>query len=360
MQDSYQISDTAPTKVIPEQSYWDSVLIINDGTQYVWLGNDSTVNINTGFPLGPGSNKLWEGRQALYAICAPGLATSLRIIDNNGAMFDVTNVAGQILAQGLAGQIANAINVVGVPPIDRPEVVYADVIHLAMAGNFDTPIIDAAAFNSVTIDVNEVNGAAGSCAVARYFYVWTYADAAGAVFMSGDVYSYMPSGGYVLITPNMLKGPYIQLSFPALGAGAAFGDITINIVGSYRSTGSQARVEIANQMAGSGFTIASGDFGNWIAEGSFPNGASTEYPIIYGGPATFGWNVGALTNQSYMYIYEVLSGGTLWAQSFPAGATTQRGYAQIHLPLHAIRFYFSNSQPANVLARFALTMDGNR
>jgi hypothetical protein len=360
VQDSYAISDISPTKVIPEQSYWDSVLIINDGTQYAFLGNDSTVNVTSGFPLGPGSNKVWDGKQALYAVCVAGLPTTIRIIDNSGAMFDVTNVAGQILAQGLAGQIANAINVVGVPPIDRPEVVYQDTIALAAAGAFTSAVIDSAAFNSLTVHIDEVNGAAGSCATARQFYIWTYADAAGTIFMSGDTYSYMPSNGFVLITPNMLKGPYIQFVFPPLGAGAALATINITAVGSYRTTGSQARVEIGNSMAGAGFMVASGDNGSWIAEGNWPAGVSEEYPYIYSGPATFGWNVGALANQSYMYMYDVLSGGTLWALSFPVSAVAQRGSMNVYLPVHATRFRFNNSTAGAVACRFALTMDGNR
>jgi hypothetical protein len=277
-------------------------------------------------------------------------------------MFDVTNIAGQILAQGLAGQIANAINVVGVPPIDRPEQVYTNSIVLALGGTFTSPVIDASEFNSLTVSVDEVNGAAGSCAVARMMYVWTWADAAGAIFMSGEAYSYMPSSGWVLVTPNMLKGPYVQVQFEALAAGAANATIDISLVGSYRTTGSQARVELGNSMAGGGMTLAraTGDLGDWIAEGNWAIGAVEEYPCVYGGPATFGWNVGALTNQSYIYMYEVYSGGTLWALTLPVLAATQRGSMSIIMPVHAVRFRFTNSTGGAVACRFGITMDGNR
>jgi hypothetical protein len=361
MQARYRILGTSPTKVVPEQSYWDSLLIVNTGSSWIFLGNDTTVSNTSGFPLGPGSNKLWDEKQGLYAVCNPGEESELAILDNSGAMFDTTNIAGQILAQGLAGQIAHEINVVGVPAIDRPEIIANATVGLDPAVGYGSAVMDVSKFSSLSMRITEINGVAGSCANARAVQLYTYSDATGTLLISTHVFSYMPSTGGLYVSNYGLKGPYIRLGFPPLMAGVNPSTTTILIIGSYRDAGDQPRVYCDNSMATLHAVPALlGEQNIWTTSGAYVVGATWEYPKTYGGPTSFGWNVGALTNQSYMYIYDVYTGGTLWAMSFPVSATTQRGVAELYLPTTAISWNFNNSTANPVLCRFGLTMDGGR
>jgi hypothetical protein len=359
MQQAFTINDISPTKVIYDNVNMGSTIIFNDGANTIWLGNDTTLSISNGFPLGPGSNKSWNADQPCYAICATGLTSSLRITDNDGALFDTANIAGQIISQGLADDIATALRIEGVPPIDNAQVLYDATNNVALNMTWNTPIIDASRYNSISIRHYETNGAAGSVTATRTMWVFCYADSGGVTAMNADVYSYLPSGGGVLITPSMLKGPYVQIYLAGLAVGAANATIQTTVVGSYRTTGQQSRVELLNSMART-FTNDDGDSGTWNATGAWPAGATDEYPVTYGGPATFGWNVGATSSQSYMYIYDQKTGVIIAAQSFPVSTTTQRGWLPINLPVHPIKFRFNNSTAANITCSFGLVMDGAR
>lgn len=252
------------------------------------------------------------------------------------------------------------LNAQGIPPIDQAAEVFDETINLAVGANYDSAIIDMAKYNSISVVVDETNGAAGSCTVPRDMYIWAYADAAGTVFMNGDRYQYYPSGGGILITPAMIKGPYIQLSFGALAVGAA-AVITASIVGSMRQTGPQARIELLNAQVGAGMTDATGDEGIWFASNvAWPVGSGDEYPITYCGPATFGWEVNAVTTLCYARFWDPGLNVQYAAINFPPSATFQRGFLPIYLPMRPLRFRFFNADAAVKYCTFCLIMDGAR
>jgi hypothetical protein len=258
------------------------------------------------------------------------------------------------------------LHAAGVPPIDHAEQLYNNTFNMPINATAFTPIVDASTFNSMSLDVSEVNGVAGSCAQPRRVYVWAYADLGGTQFMCGDVYAYMPSGGGLLITPAMLRGPFIQIEFGPVAVGAANSTISVTLTGSIRTTGTQARVEMYNPQVGgylgAGFTSATadGDPGVWSATGAWPPGNNEEWPCTYAGNSTFGWDVGALTNASFMRIYDIESGTIISALSYPVSTTTQRGFNIMTMPCTPVRFRFANSCAGNVTCTFSLVMDGNR
>jgi len=363
-QGQFNIRDTSPTAIIPYgTTVGDAQLLTNIGANTVWLGNDSTVNVTSGLPLAPGANKVWESGQALYAVCTPGALTTLQMIDNTGSVFDPTAIGNAtgiaLLAGGLAGQIATAINLLGVPPIDRAANLLNDVQNVAFGAGYNTAIVDCSQYNSLSIQLSEVNGAAGSCMTPREVFLFSYADPGGAIFMDGRRYTYFPSNGSITITPSMSRGPYLQVGYAPLAAGAAFGTITSIINGSMRTTGTQERVEIANSQVRT-FTVLDGDPGLWQMSGNVPIGTTSEYPVTYSGPATLGWEVGAITTQGYVRFIDQITGAIFAALSFPVSASAQRGFQTLYLPERAIRVDVLNANAAVLAARLALTMDGNR
>jgi len=257
--------------------------------------------------------------------------------------------------------LTQLLNAQGIPPIDQAQQVLDETVNLAVGAAWNSAIIDMAKFNSISVVVDEVNGAAGSCATPRDLYIWAFADAAGTIFMNGDRYQYYPSGGGLLITPAMIKGPYIQLGLGALAVGAA-AVITASIVGSMRTTGSQARVELYNAQVGGGMTDATGDEGIWFASNTtWAVGTTDEYPITYSGPATFTWEImTAVTNLCYMRFWDPGLNVQFGGVNFPPSAVAQRGFLPIHLSMRPLRLRFFNADAAVKYCTFGLVMDGAR
>jgi hypothetical protein len=369
MQDAYTISDQSPTLVIPAHSFYPDVQLTNDGLRRVYLGTDSTVSVATGYPLDPGSNKDWttgEG-SGLWVISDPvGVPATplptLRLITNTGGIFNPTAISNALILGGLAQGIATAIRIEGVPPIDEAAVLYNDTVNVALAATFDSPIIDVSRYNSASIYIRETNGVAGSCFTPRHVYLFTYADAAGLQFMDGRRMTYFPSGGGILVSPSMTRGPYFRIRLsPALGVGAAIASVEMRVTGTMRSTGTLERVELMNMQVGGGRTVLSGDPGLWLSSSAaWAVGGNTEYPETYAGPATISWDVGPLTAVGYFRLYDQLSGVPYFSETLPVSVSTQRGSKQIYLPERATRFYYFNANVGVVSATFALTMEGNR
>lgn len=100
------------------------LLVKNTGAAAVVIGSDQ--GLLQSWTLGAGSSMQWAPDKALYArtqSTVAGTASTLDVLDNGGGqIFDAGAIAGQILGQGLAGDIANAILSAGVQIIDQPAV----------------------------------------------------------------------------------------------------------------------------------------------------------------------------------------------------------------------------------------------
>ena len=94
-----------------------AITVVNNGPAIVYLGEDDVPNPPTnGHPLRVNSTIVWDRDRALYLACPTN--SSVVLTENSGQVFDAASIAGQILDQGLAEQIAQQINVLGVPQVD--------------------------------------------------------------------------------------------------------------------------------------------------------------------------------------------------------------------------------------------------
>lgn len=126
------IAVTDSSNVVPGSNpggwQWDAS-ITNTGAATAYLDTEQQATPTTGVPLSAGSTVIWQAGRPLW-VTAPA-ATSLTITENSGAIFDAGAVASQILSQGLAGDIAQQINGLGVPSVDAP------ITLLDIAGGLD-------------------------------------------------------------------------------------------------------------------------------------------------------------------------------------------------------------------------------
>lgn len=107
------------------------VTLYNTGVNIVYVSE--SVNATDGYPLSPGSTLVWDAGRKLFATTGQAGVGSINVTDNGGSVFDASAVAGQILSQGLAGQIAASIFESGVPLVDKPTTLFA--------GSFGSPTV---------------------------------------------------------------------------------------------------------------------------------------------------------------------------------------------------------------------------
>ena len=103
----------------------------NVGAETVYLDSQANVNMG-GFPLGVNSSIVWDANRPLFAYANNG---QLLVSENSGNLFDAQAVAAEIIAGGLAGDIAAQIAISGAPPIDKMTLLAATPLRSANVGN---------------------------------------------------------------------------------------------------------------------------------------------------------------------------------------------------------------------------------
>lgn len=138
---TYTIS--GPTSLYQNGVQHDAVTLRNLGTETIYLASSPITATAQGFPLGSGSSMVWDANRALYAFAVAG---SLGVSDNSGNIFDASSVAAELLASGLAADIAAEIAVGGAPPLPLHDVLFSGV---ATAG---VPIqLDVSKYSSLIV-----------------------------------------------------------------------------------------------------------------------------------------------------------------------------------------------------------------
>ena len=131
--------------VIYPSGLQSALTLKNVGAETVYL--DSQANVNTGgFPLGVNSSMVWDANRPLYAYAGNG---QLLVSENSGNLFDAQAVAAEIIAGGLAGDIAAQIALNGAPPIDKMTLLAATPLLGANVGNLWQG--DATNYNSLFV-----------------------------------------------------------------------------------------------------------------------------------------------------------------------------------------------------------------
>lgn len=317
--------------------YGDDVTITNTGTATAYLDSDQPDSTTSGQPLSAGSSLTWSKDQPLWTV-AP-VATTLVVSENTGAIFDAGAIASQILAQGLADQIAAAINVVGVPAIESATVIVnQSTVTPSGANPGFAGIFDCSRYQSLRAYFSETY-VVGVILPPRPYTITWYADAAATIPIGFDSFN-VPTGtnaALVDVASALVavpcRGPFFELTAQSIA-----GDSTASvvIVGSYRPVQDLKWSKLTD-----GFTMQSGTVVNtatgangglFSMSANMTVGTTTDYPILPGGEASVSLTIGNTTGNCDFNIRDTYSGRYVWRRLTSTLAATQTFSDRIVLP----------------------------
>jgi hypothetical protein len=204
--------------------FGDDVTVLNTGSATAYLTDQAPDSTTDGQPLSAGSSLTWTKGQPLWVI-GPS-STTLVVSENTGPIFDAGAIAAQILAQGLAGQIATAINVIGVPAIESATVLeqFSVVTPAGFSPGLAGPAIDCSRYQSLRIYCSETYGIGGAYPPPRPYSITWYADAGGTIPVGEDAFN-VPTGtnGLVAAASAVVsvpcRGPYFTINSQSVSVG---------------------------------------------------------------------------------------------------------------------------------------------
>lgn len=294
------------TALLRPGQYKDSFTIYNVGQTTVYLNTDSQPTGPTdGAPLSAGSVVPWDSGQSLYAVCPT--VGQIFVSDNSGVPFDAGAVAAQILDQGLAQDIANAISITGAPPIDN--FTQIDNSGIINGNGYASPPIDARGYQSIAMAWN--NGFPTRIVPGRVSLAWYSQAGLGASNLLGyDEWVVGTGTTSSFFTP--VRGPFFQIVID--NATTDVGGGVLQTFGSYKSAASTL---YKGQGLGSstGNIDGSTDLGMQTWSGNIP--AST----------TWLWQPGIVAGENHLTIRYTTSGTVTYLIRVPTNIFSLTTYA---------------------------------
>lgn len=326
--------------------------LINTGSDTIYVSDSQVLTAETGQPIAPGSTLIWENTQEqLWAWCAT--TSTLMVSTNAGSGVDAGGIAQQLIAQGLANDIASAISLQGVPPIDRPTTLLQDTRAVASGTQVIFPIIDASSYASLMFGYGET-GVSGAGTQVRFIQFAWYADAAGTLAIGADAVLPSVDGGQAL-GQIAVRGPYVQIIYNAV-ATAVSSTCTITVDGSFRSLAAK-RVRCASSLANTVTVSRLGAAdGLSIASGSVGAGVALDwYPWCWAGPITINVNIGAITvTPGAVDLLDMSSGKVVCRITLPVSASSQNYIADCWVPAGQYQVKITNNGGA--AANYTITL----
>lgn len=290
---NYTVIGEAAT-VVQEFPLARDLFIVNEDTSdTVYLDTTRGITYTSGMPLPPQSTKRWEKGDPCFAICAPGQTANINVSDNAGELNNPAAVASQILTQGLATQIASAINLQGVPAIDQPTTLLSGTYTHTGGPVFNSPTLDTSKYQSIALSIRNNEPSASGGPAQRFTLVILFWYMNG-MFVASDAFHVMGDNNN---TGNIWAQAYARIPVRGnqcilqLTNGAATGNTTYSLTGSYRA------VNAIDSYLGSGYWGISGigqaqGLGfdgavNYTFPATVANGSVwDEYPPVVGGQCT--------------------------------------------------------------------------
>jgi len=353
---TYTINGSSPTAVL-EFARPNDVFLQNLSTaDTVWLDNSRGVTATSGAPLGAGASKVWTAGMPLFAVAGAGKTVPLCMSDNSGAIVDPSTIAAQILQQGLATSIAQAIYVTGVPPVDR----LTDIVPGGgpNSGTMDSgvgfvgPVMDCSAFPSLLLYITD--GFVNDSAKMRQIVVRWFADAAGTLPIgTEDWFIPIINGEMSVSVPT--RGRSVQ--FEALALTTATQDaINFWVFGSYRSV-PKARFIIENTATDTmTVQVASESITQWAGNASATSSV-TGYPKVTAGPGRLTARIGPITTAGEMTLLS-FQGTRMATWPLPVSAGVTIIDADVDFPIAPVKITLANNNVAVLSYTVAVTEVG--
>jgi hypothetical protein len=208
-----------------------AVMIANTGATTIFVNDkDPLRDPSAGQPLTAGSSLGWDADRSLYMTCPT--SGTVTITENGGTLMDAGAIASQIINQGLAQDIADAIYITGTPPVDKYTQLDSSG-NIPPASGYDTPWLDVSGYQSIVINFNNSFSGGAALNPGTLIVEWN-ADAFGAVTLAFDqatAGSSIIAGDYTTwILP--VKGPFVQVRVISASGGAG---ASMRIYGSYKA-----------------------------------------------------------------------------------------------------------------------------
>ena len=312
------------------------VSVVNAGDATAYLDTEHQDDATTGRPLSAGSTVVWQAGVPLW-VTAP-TPVPLLITDSAGAMFDAGAVAGQILAQGLAGQIAAAINVVGVPLVNRAERVMSETFSLATNTSWSSALLDVSEHRSISLRLSQLNGAHPT--VLRGVTLQWLSDPVDQLLIAEDL-ALAGVDGHDTWWNGPTRAPYLQVLLDGAPTGGGPTSVDLAIIAQHAdAAGDRWRFHaIASDPAYGGRR----DFFDGTAAGVAAGGSVTFTPDSVSGTATLqAFSYTTTTGGTAWYVYiETLDGKRLGAVVIPTGAPAKDDL-RLQLPKAPIRIVVNN------------------
>lgn len=337
--------------LIKPGQYRNSFTIYNIGSTTVYLNTDTQPTGPTdGAPLSPGSVVPWDSGASLYAVCPT--AGSIFVSDNSGVPFDAGAIAEQILDQGLAQDIANAISITGTPPIDNLSVINDSGLFGGGSGYVSAPV-SAAGWQSIAMTFS--NGFPTRINPGRVSVQWYATQALNATDILGYDEFFVGTGTLTSFT-TPVRGPWFQINVD--GGGGVGGGGQLKTYGSYKAIASTL---YRGQGNGSTFGTLDGstDMGLQTWSGTLLNNS---VPQLWQPGVVAGENMLTLRYVSATTISllvrtpsTVFALTTYYALSGAAVALGQTDQVRLFLPPVPLEISVTNTGAANTNIRFTLT-----
>lgn len=281
---------TSEPTPVTESGWPNGALIYNTGTADAYAAEDPGGQV-TGFPVpAAGGSLTWDADRPLYLSAGAGHTTTVVVDDNSSStVSSPTDLANAIIAAGLASDIAQQVNVMGVPPIDAPVelVTYTGTINGLRTFLGNLAPIDVSRYQSVRAYVNISDISAGNDTIQSLLF--GFADDRAASFQR---IVYTEGYGECSITGDFpVLGQYL---FPQFDQATQVNYLTVSYVlyGSYR-TADKPRWQIANHLWFASFEDAAPakDCATSYAVNTSvaPSSSETLYPSWQTGTMFFAW-----------------------------------------------------------------------
>ncbi|HEY6018769.1 MAG TPA: hypothetical protein VIY48_02435 [Candidatus Paceibacterota bacterium] len=352
----------------------DTLTIYNtSATDILYLNEHPDYN---GFALGAGSTMTWDAKRALYMYAPSGKTIVASVIDNGGSIFPAGAIASQILQQGLATQIANAITLNGVPSIDPFTALLAiSNPFIGGSGDYLSAWISCANYQSLVVNIKDVHAVARATPLPRQWAIYWYDKnpATGGILIGYDAFQSVDN--------NNTAGGRNEVTFHTPTRGAYF---LIQGVDNGLTTTAQIRVSGSYKAREKPFYIMPNQFAGTAGAGNvppFPSGvdrfyysevapkvaaaAVTDWPHVVGGWAVVTVTASAVTAAGSVAIADVNGGSAVGSGepvhaffALPIAAGIQSQTARILVPYRALQINHSAALAATNV-RVTIAYEGN-
>ena len=291
-------------------------VVFNTGSTTVYVDSDFTVTPGTGIPVRAGSNITWAAGVPLYAVTDPGNTGTLAFNDGAGAMFDAGGVANQLIAQGLAGQIAAQIAVSGAPPIDVNAVILSTSFPSVAGTDKILAALDVSRYQSLSVRVSEVDTSTGAPVARQVEMDWL--DTSGTNQRDTDGFAITGTNNAATADAGIygtyqtpVRGPDMQLRIR--GNSKAGTTINVTVTGSYKSLASPRYVMRSAYWNSAGNDTFSGkafdNFAGFYLANTPGNTTRNFYPPVKSGQAEFTWDAQGPSTAGIQVVVQDLDSG---------------------------------------------------